>query len=339
MFKIDSIQIDGFWHRIKAECAFNKNVNIIIGKNGTGKTTFMNILHSVLSVDMHAIAETDFKSAIIKLVDGKKKRTIRVIKHESDISPVQTIEFVVSNKKYYLRAFLSDDRVPAYFKKKAMEEAVELKNIFSKLITLSSLSVYRMRNTEEFEVKDRSGRKIISPVDFRLEQLKRGLTSYQLELSQDINKISNKLQKDVLASILYSDSRESKIVIPRDFDRRKERRKLFAAYKRLDSLDDSVRKKIVNHIEVIDVAMSKLNAKEDLKQTDFDAFQSYVRTQEIIEMSLEAESEIDKTYEPISNFLSTITEFIDNKHFEFEGNNRSVFWAMPLTRAFNVIHG
>lgn len=73
MYKLQSVKIDQFWHRFDAGCEFRPDVNVIIGKNGTGKTTFMNILSAVLSVDMNAIASNDFESVVVSLSDGKKK--------------------------------------------------------------------------------------------------------------------------------------------------------------------------------------------------------------------------------------------------------------------------
>ncbi|WP_155483711.1 AAA family ATPase, partial [Vibrio campbellii] len=60
MYKVGSVFIDGFWQRFKINGSFNNDVNIIIGRNGTGKTTFMNILHAVLSADMNEMSNLDF---------------------------------------------------------------------------------------------------------------------------------------------------------------------------------------------------------------------------------------------------------------------------------------
>jgi hypothetical protein len=69
---------------------------------------------------------------------------------------------------------------------------------------LHLISVYRLRNDDEYEVKDRHGSRIISPVDYRLKQALQGLTQFQLELAEQASEVSDKLQSDVLASILYS---------------------------------------------------------------------------------------------------------------------------------------
>jgi ATPase involved in DNA repair len=73
MYKIHSVKIDSFWHRFNAGGQFNETVNIIIGRNGTGKTTFMNILYAVLSVDIDGISANDFKSVSVILINNGKK--------------------------------------------------------------------------------------------------------------------------------------------------------------------------------------------------------------------------------------------------------------------------
>ena len=42
MYYISDIVINGFWQRGTINCKFFDDVNIIIGKNGSGKTTFIN---------------------------------------------------------------------------------------------------------------------------------------------------------------------------------------------------------------------------------------------------------------------------------------------------------
>lgn len=65
-FKIKSISIKGFWGEYVCSNEFNNDINIIIGKNGTGKTTFMNILHAVLSLDIDELIDNEFTEITIK---------------------------------------------------------------------------------------------------------------------------------------------------------------------------------------------------------------------------------------------------------------------------------
>ncbi|MBD2565995.1 MULTISPECIES: AAA family ATPase [Nostoc] len=49
---IKDVEIKGFWGRSKASASFFEDVTIFIGLNGTGKTTFISLISSVLNVDI-----------------------------------------------------------------------------------------------------------------------------------------------------------------------------------------------------------------------------------------------------------------------------------------------
>ena len=177
MYKLQSVKIDQFWHRFDAGCEFRPDVNVIIGKNGTGKTTFMNILSAVLSVDMNAIASNDFESVVVSLSDGKKKRTIKATKIDDDRSPFLVVEYQISRKKYLMRFVSTDDRRMAmHYRRRAQEESSEVRKVLSGLVSLSSLSVYRLRSSDDYEVRDRNGTRLVAAVDYRLNELMQRLT-------------------------------------------------------------------------------------------------------------------------------------------------------------------
>lgn len=324
MYKVQEVRIDGFWYRLNAHCSFNDNVNIIIGRNGTGKTTFMNILHAALSVDLDGLIENDFKIIEIKLIFQKKQRVIKAKKIEIEEYPFPYIEYQISNKKYTIKAIPQDNRnIPSHYRKRALEESVEVRNELNKLVSLTSLSVYRLRGSEDLEIKDRMGKRIISPVDYRLSQLKMALTQYQFELSQKAQIVSRTLQKDVLSSILYSDSKEVGFTIPEQFDQAKEKTKLISAYVRLGAIDAEVRKKIALHIASVDEAVDKLKIHQKEKtinvgEINFAALEAFSRTQRVMEMSLTAEEETNRIYGQINLFLKILKEFIPEKVFFFD---------------------
>lgn len=329
MFKIQSVKITGFWQRFNASCDFNDDVNIIIGRNGTGKTTFMNILHSVLSVDIDTIDSNDFESIEIKLKNGKQTKTIRAKKINDDKSPFLTIEYQISRHKYIIRAIQTDDRrVAMQYRRKAILESIELRTELSKLVSLSSLSVYRLRSGENFEIPDRNGLKAVTPVDFRLSQLLQLLTKYQLDLSQKARDIALELQKEVLASILYSKEDTYRVNSIVDFNKEKEKSDLLAAYSQLNADDSGVKRKIISHVDAIDKTLSSLK-KSKLNQEvnidiDFRPIEAYRNTQKIIKMSLLSEKKTSDVFSPIDLFIKILTEFILDKEFKFVGGELEI---------------
>lgn len=321
MYKIESVNIANFWQRYNANCNFNSDVNIIIGRNGTGKTTFMNILQSVLEVDVDAINNTDFSSVEIKLKKGTSTKTIKAKKIEDPFSPFSVIEYQISSKKYKVRFISSDDRgMAAHYRRRAIEESEKVRRELSALVSLSSLSVYRLRSGEDFEIRGKHGIRAVAPVDHRLTQLLQNLTRYQLELSQEARDIATNLQKEVLASILYSkeDSEQGGYVL--DFDKEEEKTKLTSAYQQLNAIDPKIRRRINFHVDAIDKTVSQIKKKDETKNIasiDFRSLEALRKTQKIMEMSLDAEKKTSKIYEPITLFTNILSEFITDKVFSF----------------------
>ncbi|EFB8839832.1 AAA family ATPase [Escherichia coli] len=324
MYKIQSIAINGFWQRLNALCSFNDDVNIIIGRNGTGKTTFMNILHSILSIDLDGINNNDFNSAEIKLKDKKKTKTIKIKKIESDTSPFSKIEYQLSSKKHTIRLFNADDRrISLSYRRRAQEETEELRAELAKLVSLSSLSVYRLRNSDDFEVRDKYGSRFINPVDYKLSELMQELTKYQLELSQRARDIALELQKEVLASILYSKDDIDDKAYNIQFNKEEEKQNLLSAYTQLNAIDMNVRRKINFHVDTIDhtIAELKQNKKDGF---DIRSIEALRKTQKIIRMSLKSKEKTSLVFAPIEQFLSILKEFITDKEFDFQGGILSI---------------
>jgi predicted ATP-dependent endonuclease of OLD family len=336
MYKIQSVKIDNFWHRFNASGEFNEDVNIIIGQNGTGKTTFMNILHSVLSVDVDGISANDFDSVAITLVSNRKTKTVKVSKLLDDKASFLNVAYQISNKKHNIRIFPTEnERMTSHFRRRSMAESEDLREELSKLVSLSSLSVYRLRSGQDYEVSDVHGRRAVSPVDHRLSELLQGLTHYQLELSQQARTIATKLQRDVLTSILYSKDESTHQGIPLEFDKNAERESLVSAYTQLNVIDTIVQNKIGFHVDAIDKTVTDFKSYRHTTPTpekgesvkvdiDFRPLEAFQQTRKIIKMSLDAETETSIIFSQISLFTEIVGEFIRDKNFYFRGGDLQI---------------
>ena len=318
---MEKVEIEGFWHRFDVQNLFNENVNIIIGRNGTGKTTFMNILHAILTVDMTGLSENDFESAKVTLVSGRKRKTIKVRKIDEDEFPFPIVEYQISRKKKHLRVIGDDRRVSPGIRRRLYEESLEIRKELHSLTAVSSLSVYRLRNDDEYEIRDRHGSRVVSPVDYRLSQALRRLTEFQLELAEHAQQVSRSLQKDVLASILYGedDAREGWDL---EFDKEQEQRSLVSAYTQLNAMDSEIRKKIRFHVSAIDKSINEIiksrdDEEEATRGIDIKPLEALRKTRRIIELSLQAKEKTQEIYSQIDLFLGIIRDFIVDKEFGF----------------------
>lgn len=326
MYKIESVEINGFWLRFNMGCSFNPDVNIIIGKNGTGKTTFMNILHAVLAIDVSVLAENDFNSIKIIIIKGGSRRTIRAKKVDFPDYPFPAIEYQISQRKTLLRLYNFDERrASVAYRKHLQEQALDLRKELDSLIALASLSVYRLRSDDDYEVRDRHGARMVAPVDYRLEQALRGLTQYQLELSQKAREVAAKLQSDVLASILYGEEDANDAGYRLEFDKADEQGRLVSAYQQLNALSSDVRKKIKFHVTAIDDAIRDITRSSEVvdsqqkpRSINIKPLEALRKTRRIIDLSLEAKESTQAIFSQVELFLNIIKEFIPEKKFSFQ---------------------
>ena len=330
MYRIEKVSIEGFWRDLSAECQFNENVNVIIGRNGSGKTTFMNILHAVLLVDVEQLADTEFGEVEISLVDQRRKRKTVWARKQLNVAGSQRIEYQISNKKYEVRIFERDDpRYRRMMSRRMQEETEILRSELGQIVALSSLSVYRLRSAVDLEVVDKRGHRSVSPVDFRLSQQMTELTRYQLELSRRVTEISSQLQKDVLGSILYEEQVQPRLSVPKkdDFEEQVEVDNLTNAYRRLEAFDRSIAKKIKQHVAAVSKTVDGFSKyhlpttgdeEDQLMKIDFGAIEAYQRTKQIVEMSLESEAKNNEVTRHLDLLVQIIHEFIDDKTFTLE---------------------
>ncbi len=329
MFKVSSISIENFWQKYAVACSFDKDVNIVIGRNGTGKTTFMNLLHAVLSADVDELFEHDFTKITVTLTNGNKTKTIKAEKSDADAFPIVT--YHISRRRFTLMLASGPDVRsfgPSY-RRRALEQSNSIKQELSEYISLASLSVYRIGADAEVNVRESAVKKSRSPVDQRLNDLMVRLTHFQLELSDQALKISTKLQRDVLKSLLYEKEK-----IPRlnyrifDFDETQEKSALVAAYSQLGVRDSDIQKRIQEHIAEIALTIGHLkadtNGKGNIPGINLAALEARNRTKKVVDLSLIAKEATKALYNQITLFLKTLEEFILDKKFEFNSGDLSV---------------
>lgn len=340
MFKLKSIEVTGFWQTLSASTTFRDDVNIIIGKNGTGKTTFMNIVHAVLSVDVEALFENSFKSVTLTLSDGKRTRTIRADRHEPKNSPFPVIEYHISNRRFSASIVGSDDgrSMPLSFKRRAAEETQRIKKELSEIVSVASLSVYRIGSEPDPELRERMPRKYASTVDVRLLSLMQRLTHYQLELSNAARDISTQLQRDVLISLLYTEDKGDR-GYSLDFNETTEKQNLVAAYRQLGVGGTEVARKIQDHISAFSSTLKNLQQAASRRKNqvpltdlkiDFSALEAFKLTSTVVAKSLDAEKKTKLIFSQVDLFLSTLKTFITDKAFSFTSGELVVATEGPL---------
>lgn len=68
MYLISHVEIEGFWETYKFDVPIYQDVTFFIGQNGTGKTTFINLLAAALTADFRTLDLIPFKRISIILI-------------------------------------------------------------------------------------------------------------------------------------------------------------------------------------------------------------------------------------------------------------------------------
>jgi len=325
MFVIKRVEIDGFWGTLNLSTDFHSNVNVFIGHNGTGKTTFINILQAILTVDLDLLQSLQFDQVRLWLLSPKKTRKVTVEKLTGDIA-FDKIRFKIGRRSFSL-PFLPKDfefrrrRMPSKF----IEEYSELREAVAELVNISWLSVHR--ELFEEEAREAYQRRVLSeknPVDRRIDELMKRLTSYQLQLESEMTKLSKDFEKQVLVTMLYDKNFDTFMIdkgLKLDLDEVKEG--LLHAYDDLGALDSAVSERIENHTKKITDSLFKVNRWEKEKDKsitidDIMPLSLLRRTQHIVQLSTDVERKKRALSRPLNTFLEIVRNFIEDKVFELD---------------------
>ena len=320
MYHLTKIKIDGFWDSYTIQADFNPDVNIFIGKNGTGKTTMINILQSILTVDIALIQASNFSNVHLELMRGQKKRTINVSRIDDKNSPFEILKYKISRMNFEVPLLPSEYGYNRRIHPKYTEDLHRLKSMLSELVDVSWLSVHRdvFEHSERDDVRKRLpiGE---SPVDRRLADLMKQFTSYQLKLEGNASRRSTQFQNDVLKSTLYSKSLDS-------YDPSQEpqliheKEELIHAFEELGVPIDE--KRIETHIKALAKSISTVRKEKELTIQDVLPLSLLQRTKHIIELSRDAEKDKRRIFEHRSNFIRLLHEFVEDKQFDLSSDGK-----------------
>jgi len=325
--KIQSIRIEGFWGNRTIDVRFNDDVNIVIGENGSGKTIFLNIVNSILCVDVENLITYEFDLVRIVLYEKSKTRKIQVVKTVDEFNHI-SIEYKIGARKFPISS-LSDIefRSQSRFRNRRRLDVINLREEMFKYVSLCWLSVSReLKINEEPSAAMLREYRNRNQIDERLENLMSRLAIYRLQLEAESGKLSDQFKKKVLELMLFSkefdeiDLNKIQPIAPEKMEE-----KLVSAYGALGLKDEEIRKKMSEHISKISEAILKIiefrDKKTKLYVNDAMPLALEKRTKHVIEISEGIEENRRDVFRLIEKYSALLQKFIKNKKFGFESGN------------------
>lgn len=324
---IKHVTINKLWGIKTISVDFDKHVNIFIGMNGSGKTTFLQLIEATLLVDLKVFLSIEFEFIKIDFINSdiqyvcvrkEEKRGECFINYyfgEAESICIPCSEMMIQHP-YKLSWRYSD--LLSIVKEK-------MKN----LVNISWLSVNRCDSDFE-EYGRRDFEKFNSLVDIKLDNLVEKLLVYQLQLESEVNKDSLKFKEEVLSLMLYNSSfdnlTEQDLEIFESTDTDSMKRDLYKAFNKLGVAKDKY-ELVQNHINKIKESISNLatlssESSSQISLEDILVLSLINRTMSIIKISKEHEVNAANIFAPLTKFLRCLKDFMPDKTYKLNSNGR-----------------
>ena len=339
---IESFKIDKLWGYQDINLNFERDVNILIGPNASGKTTILNLLHSILLADFPTLLNVEFNQIEIKLkeFEGKSVRTVKVETTDESLKfSVGQIKFDVDKDSIY------DRRYPGYYmdhrigkvitrtphrhitRKRILPE--NLYDEITALVPIVWLPVSRRLPITGDEEEQQTMMVPLESVDLRLQELLADLSHYHTRLNAQLSERYKNFEHQVLSVILYSkehDLIESAISLSPPTSIEEYKDQLLGAFNAAGLLDDQMQIRIDEHFVIAEEVL-KRSRKNENDEFVFGLEDLFVlplirRTQLMVEYAEELEKDREHIFKPLRCYEGIVNSFLDKKNIKVDEDGK-----------------
>lgn len=335
MNKIERVKIEKFWGDKEVSIKFKDDVNFLIGVNGSGKTTIINLIAATLKADFATLDRFQFKKIQIILkpiiIDSNTKKTafIEVEKAEKDDSPYPNIIFKIkryddTESKKYLLDELEEEHLFRNPNDYVIHRRLIRGNKFERdvnvalfeLVNVSWLSIHRTTAIS----RRREERNFESTIDLKIEELQIDLVKYFSQLNRKYAIETEKFQKYIFESLIDI-IQEDTLSIVKNIDAEKEKSSLKQIFIHFKLHERNLNTKLDNYFTAYDKSLQKLNNTKALGITDLAYLLGTRKIHSVVQewsKVIEKQKSINKSRE---TFLTVINNLLQRKELIINDKN------------------
>jgi ABC-type lipoprotein export system ATPase subunit len=229
--KIKKLSVENLWDKYTFSINFNKDVTILIGKNGSGKSTVLNLIDELLSSGRN---NKNYRFKKIKLLSFNKKEISveqKNIQFNNEMDRLDSISNESINELKELFDRLQKDIISQSFSKKESSPSKKLKEQLSNEgIDYIFLSTFDMEvKNKELVKKHYSGKSYIkTELDIILNDLITNFKLYLLKIKGDVEEIQKEFDEELKLYISSAEGLQEKLLEKnRNIDKIYQNRDLF----------------------------------------------------------------------------------------------------------------
>jgi predicted ATP-binding protein involved in virulence len=326
---IESVDIEGFWGEHPISFNFHDDVNFIIGINGSGKTTAVNIVVAALTADFSELDRLEFSKITIKLKSkgSRKKPSVTISKKPKKEGPFPSIQYEIKESASDKPITLSLDdyeeqmmlrRYPRHILEREIfrRQGLSVNSTLKKLVNVSWLSVNRSSSNIE---EDERGE---STVDSKLKELSNRLVRYFSTLGKEGSEEFENFQKEVFLSMLFRKSGKPFFSAAKNIDIGEEKSALEGIFNQFKVKQKDFKSKLDGHFDALSKAKEKLSSDSaNLNTTDISVLIGTERIDYIVDEWTRSIEKRRVIFEPRDTFLKIINSMMQRKEFSINSQN------------------
>jgi predicted ATPase len=317
--------IAGLWGSEKSiDIPLDRRFNFIIGKNGTGKTTIINLLAAALTGDFDRLDKISFSRILITLgtVGGRKRPSIEVLKQQKPDLPYFDITYKIrmsANEEpiiYDLDA-LEEERfyrgAPQRMlrEKYYREKFVYVQRQLEDLVRVNWLSVHRQADSERTSEERRPA----TAVDAKLANMNNNLVRYFSKLATKFSEETKNFQKTSFLS-LTSVQKEANIrSFVESVNIEHEKKSLASIFELLGVEQKQYIKQIEQISQELIRAKEPFLGNQGMTIQQFLAIANSFKTHALVQLYEKLQERRKVIFEPIDKFLRVVNSLLEPQKY------------------------
>jgi ABC-type lipoprotein export system ATPase subunit len=322
---IEKIYIKNLWGRENISLHVHEDVNIIIGRNASGKTTILNLVYCALTADLVKLSQYAFEEIVIRLsgFSSKSRKTLRV-------TPVdEGFVFKIGKKSYDLNLKALNKRVfvGRNIRFELIQARKDLQDALRPLVPIVWLPVSRRipvgldRDEDEIgraRTLSTSSHSKMESVDVRLTDILERFKLYRVGLDAQLSDRYKDFEKNILGLILYQEDYDTFGKATFGGLTSDEQEQFVNAFKSAGLYDNKMESKIKSHFSAVDTTLKRLQEKVKKKEPVVDIDDFFIvplisRTKSIIQYARDLEKKRENLFTPLTKYVEVINGFFNKK--------------------------